>query len=299
MLEAQLLFYGTILFAATLATQCVEGGSFSLGGLCHALFGAFFPLVSSHWWYTTSYAIFLLLCPFLNEGLRSLDKRAHSLLCFVLLLLYSLSPYSFLNGLIRFDMSYSVWLFVYQYVLVTCLRWHYSGFLLNRRLGKRLLALGLALGIGTQVLFGLPLLIMGKSMLSHQLWLNTPACLPPMFLSFGLLIMALTKEPNVNRTINNVAASTLAVYLILTDAAASRLIAGSMGSLGLTGMVYALFSLISLSVIFAFCITLDFVRQRLMSPFDSLTDRTAGWLVAIGHKVATALYEKCLVLTRG
>ena len=184
-------------------------------------------------------------------------------------------------------------------ILVTCLRWHYSGFLLNRRLGKRLLALGLALGIGTQVLFGLPLLIMGKSMLSHQLWLNTPACLPPMFLSFGLLIMALTKEPNVNRTINNVAASTLAVYLILTDAAASRLIAGSMGSLGLTGMVYALFSLISLSVIFAFCITLDFVRQRLMSPFDSLTDRTAGWLVAIGHKVATTLYEKCLVLTRG
>lgn len=49
MLEAQLLFYGTILFAATLATQCAVGGSFSLGGLCHALFGAFFPLMSSHW----------------------------------------------------------------------------------------------------------------------------------------------------------------------------------------------------------------------------------------------------------
>lgn len=93
-LEAQLLFYGTILFATTLATQCAVGGSFSLGGLCHALFGAFFPLMSSHWWYTTSYAIFLLLCPFLNEGLRSLDKRAHSLLCFVLLLLYSLFPFS-------------------------------------------------------------------------------------------------------------------------------------------------------------------------------------------------------------
>lgn len=116
----------------------------------------------------TSYAIFLLRCPFLNEGLRSLEKRAYSLPCFVLLLLYSLFPYSFLNGLIRFDMSCSVWQFVCQYVLITCLRWHYSGFLLNRRLGKRLLALGLALGIGTQVLFGLSLLIMGKSMLSHQ-----------------------------------------------------------------------------------------------------------------------------------
>lgn len=101
---------------------------------------------------------------FLNEGLRALDKRTHSLLCFVLLLFYSLFPYSFLNGLIRLDMSYSVWLFIYEYVLITCIRWHYSEFLLNRRLGNQLLALGLALGIGTQVLFGLPLLIMGKSM---------------------------------------------------------------------------------------------------------------------------------------
>ena len=93
-------------------------------------------VLSFPWWYTTGYAIFLLLCPFLNEGIRSLDRRTHSLLCFVPLLLYSLFPYSFLNGLIRFGMSYSVWQFVCQYVLITCLRWHYSGFLLNRRLGN-------------------------------------------------------------------------------------------------------------------------------------------------------------------
>lgn len=86
--------------------------------------------------------------------------------------------------------------------LITCLRWHYSEFLMNRRLGKRLLALGLASGIGTQLLFGLPLLIMGKSMLSHQLWLNTPACLPPMFLALGALIIASTKNPRTNQIIN-------------------------------------------------------------------------------------------------
>lgn len=298
MLEAQLLFYGTILFAATLATQCAEGGSFSLGGLCHALFGAFFPLMSSHWWYTTSYAIFLLLCPFLNEGLRSLDKRAHSLLCFVLLFLYSLFPYSFLNGLIRFDMSYSVWLFVYQYVLITCLRWHYSEFLLNGRLGKRLLALGLALGIGTQILFGFPLLIMGKSMLSHQLWLNTPACLPPMFLALGALIIASTKNPRTNLIINKAATGTLAVYLILTDTVASRLIGGAVGSLGLNGMAYMMFSLAVTMGVFVSCILFDLLRQRLMRPFSSMIDRAADWVVALLHEMAMAMYGKCLRLGR-
>lgn len=236
--------------------------------------------------------------PFLNEGLRSLDKRAHSLLCFVLLLLYSLFPYSFLNGLIRFDMSYSVWLFVYQYVLITCLRWHYSEFLLNRCLGKRLLVLGLALGIGTQVLFGFPLLIMGKSMLSHQLWLNTPACLPPMFFALGTLIIVSTKNPRTNLIINKAATGTLAVYLILTDTVASRLIGGAVGSLGLNGMVYMMFSLAVAMGVFVSSMLFDLLRQRLMRPFSSMINRAAEWVIVLLHEMAMAMYGKCLRLGR-
>lgn len=89
------------------------------------------------------------------------------------------------------------------------------------------MALGLVLGIGTQVLFGLPLLITGKSMLSHQLWLNTPACLPPMFLALSALIIASTKNPRANPIINKAATGTLAVYLILTDTITTRLIGGA------------------------------------------------------------------------
>lgn len=165
-------------------------------------------------------------------------------------------------------MSYSVWLFVYQYVLITCLRWHYPEFLLNGRLGKRLLVLGLALGVGTQVLFGLPLLIMGKSMLSHQLWLYTPACLPPMFLALGALIIASTKNPRTNLIVNKVATGTLAVYLILTDTVASCLIGGAVGSLGLNDMAYMVFSLAVAMGLFVLCILLDLARQRSMRPFS-------------------------------
>ena len=195
-------------------------------------------------------------------------------------------------------MSYSVWLFVYQYVLITRLRWHYSEFLLNRHLGKRLLALGLASGIGTQVLFGLPMLIMGKSMLSHQLWLNTPACLPPMFLALGALIIAPTKNPETNLIINKAATGTLGVYLILTDTVASRLIGGAVGSLGLNGMAYMVFSLAVAMGVFVFCILLDLLRQRLMRPFSSMINRAANWVISLLREIATGMYRKCLRLGR-
>lgn len=180
------------------------------------------------------------------------------------------------GGVIRFDMSYSVWLFIYQYVVITCIKWYYLGVLSNRHLGKRLLASGLVLGLGAQVLFGLPLLIAGKSMLSHQLWLNTPACLPSMFLALGLLIIALTKEPKVNGVISKAASGTLAVYLILTDAFLSRLLADAMESLGLVGVTYVSFSLATSVLIFVSCIVVDLARQRLMAPFDHVIGSIAA-----------------------
>ncbi len=179
-----------------------------------------------------------------------------------------------------------------------CLRWHYSEFLLNGRLGKRLLALGLALGIGTQILFGFPLLIMGKSMLSHQLWLNTPACLPPMFLALGALIIASTKNPRTNLIINKAATGTLAVYLILTDTVASRLIGGAVGSLGLNGMAYMMFSLAVAMGVFVSCILFDLLRQSLMRPFSSMINRAAEWVIVLLYEIAMATYGKCLRLGR-
>ena len=160
------------------------------------------------------------------------------------------------------------------------------------------MALGLALGIGTQVLFGFPLLIMGKSMLSHQLWLNTPACLPPMFLALGALTIASTKNPRTNLIINKAATGTLAVYLILTDTVASRLIGGAVGSLGLNGMAYMMFSLAVAMGVFVFCILFDLLRQRLMRPFCSMINRAAEWVIVLLHEIAMATYGKCLRLGR-
>lgn len=139
---------------------------------------------------------------------------------------------------------------------------------------------------------------MGKSMFSHQLWLNTPACLPPMFLALGALIIASTKKPRTNLIINKAATGTLAVYLILTDTTASRLIGGAVGSLGLNGMAYMMFSLAVAMGVFVFCILLDLLCQRLMRPFSSMINRAANWVISLLREIAMGMYRKCLRLGR-
>ncbi len=89
-----------------------------------------------------------------------------------------------------------------------------------------------------------------------------------MFLALGVLIIASTKNPRTNLIVNKAATGTLAVYLILTDTTASRLIGGAVGSLGLDGMAYMMFSLAVAMGVFVFCILLDLLRQRLMRPFS-------------------------------
>lgn len=46
------------------------------------------PLIYGVWWYPTSYAVFLLFLPFLEQGLKALGKRNHLILAVVSLGLY-------------------------------------------------------------------------------------------------------------------------------------------------------------------------------------------------------------------
>lgn len=119
-----------------------------------------------------------------------------------------------------------------------------------------------------------------------------------MFLALGALIIASTKNPRTNLIVKKAAAGTLAVYLILTDTVASRLIGGAVGSLGLNGMAYMVFSLaVAMRIVFS-CILFDLLRQRLMRPFCSMIDRAADWVISLLREIAMGMYRKCLRLGR-
>ena len=292
-IELQLLFYSISLFIVSFAIPHVLAGTCSFGSISHALFEAVFPIASTHWWYPTSYVLFLLFCPFLNKGLRALNRREHTLLAFILLVLYGLFPYSFLDGLVHFDMSYSVWLFLYQYVIFTYIKWYCPEAFRNRSLGWRLVGFGLVSGIGLQIAFGMPLLAAGKSMLSHQLWFNTPACLPPMLVAIGLLILALAKTPIANPVLNRAASGTLAVYLIVTDAATSELIGKTVAFMGLSGFQYLALALIVSAAIFVISISIDLIRQLLCQRLDMFLLRFLNRLLMVAEHAVLDIYRKC------
>lgn len=50
------------------------------------------PLLTSQYWFASYYALLLLFSPFLNAGIRALDRRGHALLCLLLLVLVTLLP---------------------------------------------------------------------------------------------------------------------------------------------------------------------------------------------------------------
>lgn len=48
------------------------------------------------------------------------------------------------------DLTYSIVLFVYLYIIVTFLRWHLTDLCVNRRFAKKMLAIGLFFGLSSQ-----------------------------------------------------------------------------------------------------------------------------------------------------
>ena len=83
-LERELLFWSLALFAATLFLR--KAGLYS-GSVLKLAAHSVLPLTTSLWWYPTSYAMFLLLLPFLVTGMKALGERAHRSLALIALLM--------------------------------------------------------------------------------------------------------------------------------------------------------------------------------------------------------------------
>lgn len=184
-------------------------GQISYSAVAKLGFQTVFPFASGLWWYTTSYILFLLICPLLTNGLRRLNSQQHGMLAIGLLGLYSLVPPTFFG----LNMEYSIVLFVYCYILMTWIRWHHASLSKNRTSACHLLIFGLLFGLGTQVI--VQLLSPDRPIMT--LWMNMPRCLPSLCIALALIILGTTAKPRYSHYINVVAASTLSVYLVETS----------------------------------------------------------------------------------
>lgn len=179
-----------------------------MGVCCRLFIPSFEPMSVNDWWYVSSYAVFLILLPFVFPALKSMGKNNHKKCCVVLFVLWgilALVPGSNLNN------GLNVVGFEYVFVLISYYKWymkeipiHYAAWMVT---------LGAIVILIWNVV--LPMLIPNNSrLLIDLLWpVEKEWSIPIMLISFGLFEI-FRRMVFYSRIVNIIAASSFGVYLI-------------------------------------------------------------------------------------
>lgn len=209
--ERELLFYSIVLFIVTLVSVRSGLSDFTHSELLGLLFKSLFPFITYLWWYPASYIVFVLILPWLLEGLRALGRDKHQKLALLMLLGFGVI------SVVPFDKRYSVLLFIYLFILVSYVRWYEVDRLCSVRSALRFLGIGLAAWILNYAFWGVVAESWGnvvQSMIS--MYTNNPWMFPSVFMAFGAVVLAANVKPFYSSAINWIASCTLPTYLILT-----------------------------------------------------------------------------------
>ena len=283
-LEKQLLFWSLSLFVVCSVVWWFTDYPMlrSVFDWAHLAVVSVAPLTTQLWWYPSAYAIFALLCPFINKGLRAIGREGHAVMATLGLAAFGVVPF-FYKG-----MGLSVFLFLYQYVMLSYFRWYLSDWEQSRRLAL------------TCATFGIVLVALCGELRFLTGWDygNAPWTLPAMMAAFGLILMAIQAKPYSNWLINLIAGSTLSVYLVhgywpvtiwLQDVVCAG-VADMMANHSMT-LRYSAHYLVLLAV-YLVIILIDIMRRFLFSITADRTNRNGLWFDYCWSKCAKFLSTK-------
>ncbi len=199
-LDGQLLFYSlslTVLFAL------FDRADLTLLDVVKSVL----PLTMGRWWYMRSYAGFLLLLPFLREGLYRLSDRQHLLLALVVAVVWGGLPL-LPESRITLESTFG---FVVLAIILSAYKWRIMP---HQQLSGRALAAMVGLGYGIIVCCWLVTCLLQLTLgVRTGTWAAMTISLPSMLAGFGLFLLFERMEFR-NRAVNAVAGCAVAVYLI-------------------------------------------------------------------------------------
>lgn len=281
MLEKEALFYGVVLgFGCYLTIDGV-----GLGALLHGVF----PLMSSIWWYTTAYAGFLIVFPFLADGLRALGRKRHLSLCAVLFFVIGVVGLLPVSPVVTGAMG-----MMYLFVLISAYKWYVASEHAFDPL--KLIAVG-AMLLLPYVLASLA----AKALLdvSTGAYITSETKTPILLIGFGIFLL-FERIHFYSPVVNKVAACSLSVYLITEfPAIASRMWQGPFSldvmAASPAGFAYAIALCIA---VYIACTALDGMRRWLFSKgidaaWSGFFERSWGLLATRGR---TVLGKACELL---
>lgn len=238
------------------------------------------PLSTGIWWYATACAIFLMLLPFLSKGLKVLGREYHLALAATVLVIWGLT--SFIPGMIGINDGFFG--FIYLFILISAYKWYMKPFT------TRQVWLMIGTGLGFLLLYTCASITL--SLLGHDtgIYITGSWKLPVIMIGFSMFLL-FDRVTFHNRTINRIAQSAFAVYLITDYAASMKLLWVRLFNLqNLYQQPLAILQILGiLLAIYAVCTLLGFIRQAL---FAVTIDRHRGhWFELLWSKVSNRIHD--------
>ena len=263
-MERELLFWSLILVTFYLAFDRADLGM-------KLMAKSIMPLSMGVWWYATAYAIFLTLLPFLAKGLKALGREYHLALAATVLVIWGLT--SFIPGMIGIKDGFLG--FIYLFILFSAYKRYMEPFT------TRQVWLMIGTGLGFFLLYtcaSITLPLLGHDM---GIYITGAWKLPVIMVGFGVFLL-FDRVTFHNRTINRIAQSAFAVYLITEYAVSEKLLWVRLFNLqNLYQQPLTILQILGiLLAIYTTCTLIDFIRQAL---FAVTIDRRRGhWLTYYG-----------------
>lgn len=215
------------------------------------------PVLAGLWWYPTAYVVFVLICPWLNIGLKAIGRAGHGFIAVLGVVMWGVLPY------VAKGMDLSAFMFIYLYIPMAYLRWYRSD--LER---SRLMAWALTLGglFVSSASYAVRKILIGSFTYGVDPWY-----LPSMCAALGIILLTTQARPRHSRVINAIAKSTLAVYLVhlnwgifpLWQNILSCILIGS----GLSNQPWMLFvaHFTCVVLLYLFIVVIDMIRRKLFN----------------------------------
>lgn len=248
MLEKEVLFYSVVLGVG--CYLIMDGVGFG------ALLRGVFPLMSSIWWYTTAYAGFLIVFPFLADGLRAMGRKRHLSLCAVLFFVIGVVGLLPVSPVVTGAMG-----MMYLFVLISAYKWYVAPEHAFDPL--KLIAVG-AMLLLPYVLASLA----AKALLdvSTGAYITSETKTPILLMGFGIFLL-FERMHFYSPVVNKVAACSLSVYLITEfPAIASRMWQGpfSLDAMAASPAGFA-YAIVLCAAVYIACAAVDGTRRWLFS----------------------------------
>ena len=295
--EKQLWFYAIGSFVVLLVLQYACGvypffsskGEVLKGGVESLL-----PVISGLWWYPTAYVLFVLLHPFINRCLQAAGEKVHCHLVLVSFAIWGVIPFFPIN------MDLNVLLFIYQYVLLSYIRWYHDDLLQSQKLRKMLISIGLIVGVGFDSLVSIAGALVGWN--HTYTYMNQAWSFPSLFTALGLLMWAYQRKECHSAVVNMAASATLAPFVLSMYPSTAHALKAAFNVLtnAMNAGLGMVLNVVYVILIFVIGIAFDFVRQAL---FKVTVDRNkyscfnAFWNYMQGRGVAY-LNAKWMKMTR-